>query len=215
VLTNVGIRTARHVLFDANADHDYEAELASASIGLPCFVKPARLGSSVGISKVTTHDELGPALELAFRHDSQVLVEEMIEGREMEVGILGNKDPVASVPGLLHINADWYDYDAKYMPGGMDLEVPAPVDAVLTEELQRVAKLAFRICKCSGMARVDFFVTEQDEVVLNEINTIPGFTSTSVYARLFEASGISYPQLLDRLIELAIERHQEGQQYLY
>jgi D-alanine-D-alanine ligase len=215
VLTNVGIRTARHVLFDANTDHDYEAELASAGIGLPCFVKPARLGSSVGISKVTTHDLLGPALELAFRHDSQVLVEEMIEGREMEVGILGNKDPIASLPGLLRINADWYDYDAKYLPGGMDLEVPAPVDAVLTEELQRIAKLAFRICKCSGMARVDFFVTDQDEVVLNEINTIPGFTSTSVYARLFEATGITYAQLLERLIELAIERHQEAQQYLY
>jgi D-alanine-D-alanine ligase len=146
---------------------------------------------------VTTHDLLVPALELAFRHDSQVLVEEMIEGREMEVGILGNKDPIASLPGLLRINADWYDYDAKYLPGGMDLEVPAPVDAVLTEELQRIAKLAFRICKCSGMARVDFF------------------TSTSVYARLFEATGITYAQLLERLIELAIERHQEAQQYLY
>jgi D-alanine-D-alanine ligase len=215
VLTNVRIRTARHVVFYAKQDHDYEAELASAGIGLPCFVKPARLGSSVGISKVTTHDQLGPALELAFRHDRRVLVEEMIEGREMEVGVLGNDDPVASVPGLLHVNADWYDYDAKYLPGGMDLEVPAPVDAVLTEELQRIATLAFRVCDCAGMARVDFFVTDSDEIVLNEINAIPGFTSTSVYARLFEATGIGYAELLERLIQLALERHQEDGDYLH
>jgi D-alanine-D-alanine ligase len=215
VLTAVGIRTARHHLFHAKGDHDYEAELASAGIGLPCFVKPARLGSSVGISKVTTHDELRPALELAFRHDRRVLVEEMIEGREVEVGVLGNDDPIASVPGLLHVNSDWYDYDAKYLPGGMDLEVPAPVDPVLAEELQRVARLAFRVCDCAGMARVDFFVTADDQVVLNEINAIPGFTSTSVYARLFEATGISYPDLLDRLIQLALERHREDGQYLY
>ena len=215
VLTNVGIRTARHVAFYAKTNHDYEAELASAGIGLPCFVKPARLGSSVGISKVATHDDLRPALELAFRHDRKVLVEEMIEGREMEVGVLGNDDPIASVPGLLKVNSDWYDYDAKYLPGGMDLEAPAPIDAVLAEELQRVAKLAFRVCDCAGMARVDFFVTADDQVVLNEINAIPGFTSTSVYARLFEATGISYPDLLDRLIQLALERHREGGQYLY
>jgi D-alanine-D-alanine ligase len=119
------------------------------------------------------------------------------------------------VPGLLRVNADWYDYDAKYLPGGMDLEVPAPIDAVLTDELQTIAKLAFRECDCAGMARVDFFVTDSDEIVLNEINTIPGFTSTSVYARLFEATGITYTQLLERLIELAVERHQEDGQYLH
>jgi D-alanine-D-alanine ligase len=215
VLQSVGIHTARHVSFYAKADHDYEAELASAGIGLPCFVKPARLGSSVGISKVRTHDELRPALELAFRHDRKVLVEEMIEGREMEVGVLGNDDPITSVPGHLKVNADWYDYDAKYLPGGMDLEVPADVDPVVAEELQRVAKLAFRECECAGMARVDYFVTADDQVVLNEINTIPGFTSTSVYARLFEATGISYPELLDKLIQLALDRHRESQQYLY
>jgi D-alanine-D-alanine ligase len=215
VLASEGIRTARHVPFLAKTDHDYEAELASAGIGLPCFVKPARLGSSVGISKVSTHDQLGPALELAFRHDRKVLVEEMIEGREMEVGVLGNTDPMASVPGLLNVNADWYDYDAKYLPGGMDLEAPADIDPVLAEELQRTAKRAFQVCECAGMARVDFFVTENDEIVLNEINTIPGFTSTSVYARLFDATGIPYNELLDRLIDLALERHAEAQQYQY
>jgi D-alanine-D-alanine ligase len=215
VLRDVGIATARHVVFYAKVAHDYEAELASGGIGLPCFVKPARLGSSVGISKVTTHDELGPALELAFRHDRKVLVEEMVEGREFEVGVLGNDDPIASVPGRLQVNADWYDYDAKYLPGGMDLEVPADIDPVVAEDLRKTALNAFRVCECAGMARIDFFVTPDERIVLNEINAIPGFTSTSVYARLFEASGIPYPELLDRLIELALERHREAQQYQY
>ena len=215
VLRDVGIVTAQHVTFWSNVEHDHEAELASAGIGLPCFVKPARLGSSVGISKVRTHEELGPALELAFRHDRKVLVEEMIEGREVEVGLLGNDDPLASVPGELVVNAEWYDYDAKYLPGGMDLTVPAEIDPVVAEELQRQARLAFRVCDCAGMARIDFFVTPDDRIVLNEINAIPGFTSTSVYARLFEATGIGYQELLDRLIELALDRHREAGQYEY
>ena len=137
VLLRCWHRDRAHVTFRPNVEHDYEAELASAGIGLPCFVKPARLGSSVGISKVRTHEELGPALELAFRHDRKVLVEEMIEGREVEVGLLGNDDPLASVPGELVVNAEWYDYDAKYLPGGMDLTVPADIDPVVAEELQR------------------------------------------------------------------------------
>ena len=215
VLRDVGIVTAQHVTFWSNVEHDHEAELASAGIGLPCFVKPARLGSSVGISKVRTHEELGPALELAFRHDRKVLVEEMIEGREVEVGLLGNDDPLASAPGELVVNAEWYDYDAKYLPGGMDLTVPAEIDPVVAEELQRQARLAFRVCDCAGMARIDFFVTPDDRIVLNEINAIPGFTSTSVYARLFAATGIGYQELLDRLIELALDRHREAGQYEY
>jgi D-alanine-D-alanine ligase len=120
---------------------------------------------------------------------------------------------MVSVVGRLHVNADWYDYAAKYEPGGMDLEAPADLPAEVTAELQRVALLAFDVCECAGMARIDFFVTDEGGVVLNEINTIPGFTETSVYARLFEASGIPYPELLDRLVELAIERHREDQQF--
>lgn len=215
VLRDVGIATAPSVTFRSKTEHDHEAELAAAGIAPPCFVKPARLGSSVGISKVRTIDELPAALELAFRHDWKVLVEQMVVGREVECGVLGNDDPIVSVPGELTVNADWYDFDAKYLPGGMDLTVPAELDLVTTEELQRTSKLAFQVCECAGMARIDFFVTEDGAVVLNEINAIPGFTSTSVYSRLFEASGIGYGELLDRLIALALERHREARGYQY
>ncbi len=215
LLASVGIQTARSVTFRARVKHDHEAELAAAEISLPCFVKPARLGSSVGITKVTEHEQLAPALELAFRHDSKVLVEEMVVGREVEVGVLGNDEPVVSLPGEIVIDADWYDFEAKYSPGGMRLDVPADIGAEATEELQRAARVAFARCECAGMARIDFFVTADGRVVLNEINTIPGFTSTSVYARLFEASGVPYSELLDRLIELALERHRDAEQYSY
>jgi D-alanine-D-alanine ligase len=211
VLNANGILTARSIALEAHTvlDMDVEAMLTAAEITLPCFVKPARLGSSVGISKVTDIDGLAPALELAFQHDSKVLVEAMVHGMEIECGVLGAHDPMASVPGRLHVNADWYDYAAKYEPGGMDLEAPADIDPELAEEVQRVALDSFRACGCEGMARIDMFVTDGGDVVVNEINTIPGFTETSVYAKLFDASGVSYPQLLDRLIELALDRHRE------
>jgi D-alanine-D-alanine ligase len=215
VLAAAGIATARSVLFRARSvlDVDVEAELARAGIGLPCFVKPARLGSSVGISKVTGIDGLRPALDLALQHDSKVLVEEMVGGIEVECGVLGNDNPIVSPPGRLHVNADWYDYAAKYEPDGMDLEVPADIPDGVAEELRRVCLSAFEVCECAGMARIDFFVTDDERVVLNEINTIPGFTETSVYARLFEASGIGYPELLDRLVTLAVERHAEESRF--
>jgi predicted ATP-grasp superfamily ATP-dependent carboligase len=146
---------------------------------------------------------------------SKVLVEEMVRGIEAECGVLGNHNPMVSVVGRLHVNADWYDYAAKYEPGGMDLEAPADLPEEVTAEVQRVALLAFEVCECAGMARIDFFITDEGGVVVNEINTIPGFTSTSVYAELFESIGISYPQLLERLIELALERHADDQTYAY
>jgi D-alanine-D-alanine ligase len=213
VLGSAGIATARHVVFFAKIAHDFEPRLAKAGIGLPCFVKPARLGSGIGITKVRTHDELGPALELAFRHGRKVLVEEMIEGAEVAVGVLGNDEPVASVPGLLHVNREWYDQDARVLPGAMDLEAPASLDPAVAEELRTAALAAFRLCECVGMAEVGFFVTADGQTVVNEIDTIPAFGPANVYARLFEASGVPYPELLDRLIELALERQREGQAY--
>jgi D-alanine-D-alanine ligase len=215
LLQSVGIATARSVTFRARVETDYEAELAAAEISPPCFVKPARLGSSVGISKVNAPEELAPALELAFRHDSKVVVEEMVEGREVEIGVLGNDEPLVSLPGEIKIAAEWYDFDAKYTPGAMQLDVPAQVGPEVTEALQRAARIAFARCECAGMARIDFFVTPDDRIVLNEINTIPGFTETSVYAALFQASGVPYAELLDRLIALALERHRDAEQYTY
>jgi len=188
--------------------------------GYPVFVKPARLGSSVGISKVRSEEELAPAVELAFRHDEKVLVEEFVEGTEVEVGVLGNRvpPPIASLPGRIDtLGHDWYDYASKYDEGGMDLIVPPDgLPAETIELLQRRAVDSFVACECEGLARVDFFVRASDgEVVLNELNTMPGFTATSVWAKLFEASGIGYAEALQRLIDLALERHERRSKLIY
>ena len=183
---------------------------APTTFGPPAFVKPARLGSSVGISKAVSEVDLDRAIELAFEHDPVVVVERLIEGMEVECSVLGNGDPQASMPGELVINSDWYDYETKYTDGGMELVVPARTPHV--EAVRRLAVEVFKIVGCAGMARVDFFVTE-DGVLVNELNTIPGFTATSVYAKLWEASGVPYPELLDRLLALALERHAEERKY--
>jgi D-alanine-D-alanine ligase len=176
--------------------------------GYPVFVKPARLGSSVGITKARSPDELRAGLELAFRHDEKVLVEEFVPGVEVECSVLGNQEPVASMPGEIVANADWYDYSAKYDEGGMELIVPPRVSLEAIERVQEVSVQAFRATECEGMARADCFVRDDGEVLVNELNTIPGFTATSVYAKLFEASGVPYEELLERLIALALERHE-------
>ena len=188
--------------------------------GYPVFVKPARLGSSVGISKVHDEAELGPAVALARRHDEKVLVEEFVRGLEVECGVLGNRvpPPIASLPGTIDtLEHEWYDFASKYGEGGMDLLVPPPGLAPDTVELlQRRAVESFVASECEGLARVDFFVRESDgEVVLNELNTMPGFTATSVWARLFEASGLGYAEALDRLVELALERHERRSKLVY
>ena len=180
------------------------------TFGPPAFVKPARLGSSVGISKAVSEVDLDRAIELAFEHDPVVVIERLIEGMEVECSVLGNGDPEASMPGELVINSDWYDYEAKYTDGGMDLVVPARTPHV--EDVRRLAVEVFKIVGCAGMARVDFFVTE-DGVLVNELNTIPGFTATSVYAKLWDASGVPYAELLDRLLRLALERHADERRY--
>jgi D-alanine-D-alanine ligase len=181
----------------------------SNPFGYPVFVKPARLGSSVGISKVREEGELEPAVELARRHDEKVLVEEFVPGVEVEVGVLGNLRPIASLPGEIVVTQnEWYDYEAKYDAGEMDLVVPARITEQQVARAQELAVRAFVATDCEGMARADLFVRTDGEVLVNELNTIPGFTSTSVYARLFEESGIPYAELLDRLADLAIERHE-------
>jgi D-alanine-D-alanine ligase len=186
---------------------------ALRSLGLPVFVKPARLGSSVGIVKVSEPDELEPALEEAFRHDPLVIVEAMATGLEVECSLLGNEDPIASEPGEISFEGDWYDYDAKYTPGGMELIVPARISATARDRVRELAVQTFRHVGCSGLARADFFV-DGDDVLVNELNTMPGQTPTSVYAKLFAASGIPYPELVERLCLLGIERHATERAYL-
>jgi D-alanine-D-alanine ligase len=182
-------------------------------------VKPARLGSSVGISKVAEESSLAEAVALARRHDEKVLVEEFVEGLEVEVGVLGNRvpAPIASLPGAIDtLGHDWYDYASKYDADGMQLVVPPKLPQETIDLIQQRAVDAFVASECEGLARVDFFVRANDgEVVLNELNTMPGFTATSVYAKLFEASGIGYAELLDRLIALALERHERRAQLEY
>ena len=184
-------------------------EEIEGSLGYPCFVKPANLGSSVGIGRVTNAQDLGEAIDEAARHDRRIIVEEGIDAREVEVSVLGNEDPEVSVPGEIIIKKnDFYDYEAKYVEGGMELVAPAPIRDEITQEIRRIASTAYGAIDAAGMARVDFFLERgTDRVLLNEINTIPGFTPTSVYAELWAASGLPYEELLDRLIQLALQRH--------
>jgi D-alanine-D-alanine ligase len=190
---------------------DRQAVLREAArFGFPCFVKPANLGSSVGVSKVHEPSELPDALVEAFRHDEKVLVEEFVDAREIEVAVLGNHKPEASVPGEIIPCNEFYDYRAKYLDGRSELLIPAPLPPEVTERIRRMAIEVFLALECAGFARVDFFVRRAThEIVVNEINTIPGFTPISMFPKLWEASGLTYPQLIDRLLQLAIERWRE------
>ncbi len=181
-------------------------------LGLPVFVKPAHLGSSVGIAKVVDSGELGPALERAFVHDPLAIVEAAAGGLEVECSVIGGDRPTASRPGEIVVAAGWYDEAAKYEPGGMELVVPARISAAATLRVQELATEAFARAGASGLARADFFV-EGEAVLLNELNTMPGFTGTSVYAKLWEASGLPYPELVEELCRLGIERHRRERSY--
>jgi D-alanine-D-alanine ligase len=185
------------------------------ALALPVFVKPARLGSSVGISKAGTAEELHAALEEAWQHDPLAIVEALSSGMEVECSVIGNDDPIASEPGEIVVNADWYDYEAKYSPGGMDLVVPARLDDAARERVRELAVEVFKRVGCAGLARVDFFVEHGGRVLVNELNTMPGFTETSVFPKLFEKSGMPFPDLLSRLVELALERHERERAYRF
>lgn len=185
------------------------------ALGFPLWVKPSRLGSSVGITRVASAEELDPAVAEAAGHDPRVIIEAHSDGREVECSVLGNREPQASLPGEILADAEWYDFEAKYTEGRMRLGVPAELDPVITDRLRQLAVRVFLLAGCSGLARCDFFVERDGTVLLNEINTIPGFTETSVYAKLWEASGMPYPELCDRLVRLALERHETESQHTF
>jgi D-alanine-D-alanine ligase len=182
-------------------------------LGLPLWVKPSRLGSSVGITRVDELGRLDEAVEVALRHDPRVIVEASAHGREIECSVLGNERPEASPPGEIVAHSDWYDFEAKYTEGGMELKVPAALEEETAARVRELAVEVFGLAGCSGLARCDFFVEPDGEVLVNEINTMPGFTETSVYAKLIEAAGISYPDLCDRLVHLALDRHQRSRSF--
>jgi D-alanine-D-alanine ligase len=210
VMRDQGIPVTRNItLRDGAAAPD-------SPFGYPVFVKPARLGSSVGITKAHDADELRAAVELAFEHDEKVLVEELVPGIEVEVGVLGNRSPIASLVGEIVVtHNEWYDYEAKYDEGEMNLVVPARITDEQTRRVQQLAVQAFVATECEGIARVDCFVRDDGEVLVNELNTMPGFTSTSVYAKLFEASGIPYEELLEQAIDLALDRAERRRSLKY
>ncbi|TGE37054.1 D-alanine--D-alanine ligase [Desulfosporosinus fructosivorans] len=180
-------------------------------IGYPCFVKPANLGSSVGISKARHREELMVALDVATIFDRKIVVEKNITGQEVEVAVLGNDHPKASVPGEIKPAHEFYTYEAKYSNIGSSLLIPAPLEESITLRLREMAVEAFRAVEASGLSRVDFFVTSENQIFLNEINTLPGFTEISMYPKLWEASGIPYSELIDQLIQLGLERFQDKQ----
>jgi D-alanine-D-alanine ligase len=209
LLRDAGIPVARFATLHRGRPEPDFATL-KAKLGTPLFVKPANLGSSVGISCVQDGNDYRPALSSAFEYDTKVIVEECIIGREIECAVLGNADPQASIPGEIVTGGGhrFYDYQAKYIDEkGAELRIPAQLEGRITEKVRSLACKVFAVLCCEGMARVDMFVKSSGEVIINEINTIPGFTRISMYPKLWEASGISYPQLVDRLISLAVERH--------
>jgi D-alanine-D-alanine ligase len=191
-------------------------KLIEAKLGYPLFVKPANLGSSVGISKVHNRRELGPAIDMAAGYDRKVIVEKGLDAREIECSVLGNDSPQASVPGEIVPLNEFYDYEAKYIKEGSELIIPAKLSRAETRSVKDLALRAFRAVDCAGMARVDFLLDRPSgKLFVNELNTIPGFTPISMYPKMWEASGLPYPALLNRLIELALERQREKEQTRY
>jgi D-alanine-D-alanine ligase len=213
LMREAGLPVPRHLAFTAG-DHPSFAEVVE-ELGRPVFVKPARLGSSVGVSKAATPDEFDLALAEAFRHDRKVLVEEFVRGREIECAVLENEDGslLVSVPGeIVPTNRHgFYDYEAKYLDAdGAEVKVPADLPAPIASEVRELAARVFRTLGCEGLSRVDFFVCEGRGVLLNEVNTLPGFTAISMYPKAMAASGVSYPELVDRLIAHALKRGASG-----
>ncbi len=211
VLAQHGVAQARFwscLRRDWGSSASLVTETVEKSLGYPCFVKPANLGSSVGISKAHNREQLAAAMDLAARYDRKIIVEENINAREVEVSVLGNDDPIASLPGEIIPLKEFYDYEAKYQDGMTRLEIPADLPPDMIARLQELAVKVFKALDCSGLARVDFFIRKPDnEILVNEINTMPGFTQFSMFPKLWQATGIGYRELLERLISLALERH--------
>lgn len=215
LLREAGVPVTEHVVLKSSEQHTFDPKMIIEVLGVPLFVKPANMGSSIGVSKVKNEKELVQAVELGFRYDRKVLVEKAVDGDEVECAILGNEQPEASVPGRIILKADFYTYGAKYDEGeDTTLEIPAKLSNKLNKQVQEVAIKAYTTLECEGMARVDMFVTKQGEVLVNEINTLPGFTKLSAYPQLWEASGLSYTDLITELLELAIDRASKREKLL-
>jgi D-alanine-D-alanine ligase len=207
LLRDAGIPVPKFLVFHKKSIDDINFEQVKKQLGFPFFLKPANLGSSVGIHKVKDESQFKPAILDAFQYDNKILIEEFIKGREIECSVLGNENPIASIPGEIIPQHEFYSYEAKYIDEhGAVLEIPANLSPELIKQFQVIAIKAYKVLCCEGMARVDFFLRDDKEIFVSEINTIPGFTKISMYPKLWEASGIPYTELIDRLIQLALER---------
>jgi D-alanine-D-alanine ligase len=210
-----GIPCAKSFTFHRHEMENIRYNAITAELGEILFVKPANLGSSVGISKVKSKGDFDHAVASAFSYDNKILVEEFIKGREIECAVLGNEYPKASIPGEIIVNNEFYSYEAKYIDkNGASLEIPADLPRAVSDKIRELAVKTFKILGCEGMARVDFFLSENGDTFVNEVNTIPGFTNVSMYPKLWEASGVQYEDLLDKLIELAIARFKRDNKLL-
>lgn len=218
LFAQAGLKQVPYVHFIRNEWEQGKVQLVEKmeqELGWPMFVKPANLGSSVGISQATDQESLIEAVELALKFDRKIIVEQGVTAREIEMAVLGNDDPKCSVPGEIKPVAAFYDYEAKYKDGNTALVIPAEVTDTVVKEMKDAAIRAFKVLDCSGLVRADFFVTADNEVLINEVNTMPGFTPVSMFPLLWQKTGVTYPQLIDQLIELGIERHTEKQRLQY
>ncbi|MFD1038251.1 D-alanine--D-alanine ligase [Virgibacillus byunsanensis] len=211
LLKEANISVANGLAFSRSKRNQINYKEAKEKLGVPMFVKPANQGSSVGVSKVTTETEFEDAVDTAFQYDHKVIIEENLNGREIECAVLGNEDPKASIPGEILPQTEFYSYESKYIDeSGAKLAVPADLSDEIVKKVQEVAVEVFQTLECEGLARVDFFLTENGDIYVNEVNTLPGFTRISMYPKLWEISGVSYPELIHQLIELAIDRHEKN-----
>ncbi|MBS4197238.1 D-alanine--D-alanine ligase [Lederbergia citri] len=218
LFAQAGLDQVKYVSFirstwDGNPERAYEQ--VESEIGYPCFVKPANLGSSVGISKCENRKELAEAFTNAFKYDRKIIIEEGVIAREIEVGVLGNDFPECSVAGEIVPKSDFYDYKAKYSDGDTALIIPADIPEEQYKEITRIAIKAFKALDCSGLARADFFVTKEGRIIINEVNTMPGFTPVSMFPLLWKHTGVEYPELIERLVQLALQRHEEKQSIIH
>ncbi|MFD2627309.1 D-alanine--D-alanine ligase [Oceanobacillus kapialis] len=213
VLKDAGVEVAKGFSFTRAAKASISFEKIAENIGTPLFIKPANQGSSVGVTKASTEEEFLAGVEAAFQYDHKIIVEEMIHGREIECAVLGNYSPKASELGEILPQSDFYSYESKYIDeNGAELSIPAKLDDEMATKIKATAIDAFKALQCEGLARVDFFLTQEGKIIVNEVNTLPGFTKISMYPKLWEVSGLAYPELISALIDLAIERHEGDQQ---
>ncbi|WP_174615625.1 D-alanine--D-alanine ligase [Virgibacillus ihumii] len=211
LLKDAGVNVAKGRAFSSFNRNQIDFAKLKDELGVPMFIKPANQGSSVGVSKVAEKAAFEQALDEAFQYDRKIVIEETLVGREIECSVLGNEDPAASVPGEILPQTEFYSYESKYIDeSGAKLEIPADLPEDIVANIQEAAIAAFQALECEGLARVDFFLKEDGEVYVNEVNTLPGFTKISMYPKLWEVSGIPYAELINRLIELAIDRHQKN-----